>query len=110
MKSSTAFWCRKWRRFVITPPPRRAFLITSTRCRQFFFGAKNQRKVNGFAEALQNSGYATDANYAQKLINLAQSPLMSQVLMRPVSESDSLVIQSDFNEVAPNTAPCADGA
>jgi len=39
-----------------------------------------QITVQGFAQALQQGGYATDQNYAAKIINIAQSPLMAQVL------------------------------
>jgi len=39
-----------------------------------------QQSVSGFAQALQAGGYATDRNYAAKIVNLSQSPLMQQVL------------------------------
>ena len=39
-----------------------------------------QGTVDGFAHALQQAGYATDTNYAAKIINISQSPLMEQVL------------------------------
>lgn len=42
--------------------------------------AVNQGSVSGFAQALQAGGYATDQNYAGKIEQIAQSPLMSQVL------------------------------
>lgn len=42
--------------------------------------AAGQGTVAGFAQALQQGGYATDQNYAAKIINLAHSPLMAQVL------------------------------
>ena len=45
-----------------------------------FQGAVGQSTVAGFAGALQQSGYATDTNYAAKIVNIAQSPLMAQVL------------------------------
>ncbi|GLR67536.1 hypothetical protein GCM10010909_22170 [Acidocella aquatica] len=45
-----------------------------------FQGAVGQPTVAGFAGALQQSGYATDSNYAAKIVNIAQSPLMAQVL------------------------------
>jgi len=45
-----------------------------------FTNAVGQSSVNGFANAMQAGGYATDVNYARKLINLSQSPLMQQVL------------------------------
>jgi flagellar protein FlgJ len=45
-----------------------------------FSAATGQNTVAGFAQALQSSGYATDTNYASKIVNIAQSPLMAQVL------------------------------
>lgn len=42
--------------------------------------ATGQSTVAGFAQALQAGGYATDQNYAAKIVNIAQSPLMAQVL------------------------------
>lgn len=42
--------------------------------------AVDQTSVSGFAQALQAGGYATDQNYAGKIEQIAQSPLMSQVL------------------------------
>jgi flagellar protein FlgJ len=42
--------------------------------------AAGQATVAGFAQALQDGGYATDQNYAAKIVNIAQSPLMAQVL------------------------------
>jgi flagellar protein FlgJ len=39
-----------------------------------------QQSVSGFAQALQDGGYATDRNYAAKIVHLSQSPLMQQVL------------------------------
>jgi flagellar protein FlgJ len=45
-----------------------------------FQGALGQSTVNGFAQALQQAGYATDTNYAAKIVSIAQSPLMTQVL------------------------------
>lgn len=42
--------------------------------------ALGQNSVSGFAQALQAGGYATDQNYAGKIEQIAQSPLMSQVL------------------------------
>jgi flagellar protein FlgJ len=42
--------------------------------------ATGQNTVAGFAQALQSGGYATDQNYAAKIVNIAQSPLMAQVL------------------------------
>jgi flagellar protein FlgJ len=45
-----------------------------------FGAAAGQSTVAGFAQALQAGGYATDTNYASKIVNIAQSPLMAQVL------------------------------
>ena len=45
-----------------------------------FGTAAGQKTVSGFAQALQDGGYATDTNYAAKIVNIAQSPLMAQVL------------------------------
>ena len=45
-----------------------------------YAGALGQGSVAGFAQALQQGGYATDASYANKIVNIAQSPLMAQVL------------------------------
>jgi peptidoglycan hydrolase FlgJ len=45
-----------------------------------FSAATGQNTVAGFAQALQSGGYATDTNYASKIVNIAQSPLMAQVL------------------------------
>ncbi|HQT45960.1 MAG: hypothetical protein B7X08_02080 [Acidocella sp. 20-63-7] len=45
-----------------------------------FQTAIGQSTVSGFAQALQHSGYATDTNYAAKIVNISQSPLMTQVL------------------------------
>lgn len=42
--------------------------------------AAGQPTVAGFAQALQDGGYATDQNYAAKIVHIAQSPLMAQVL------------------------------
>lgn len=42
--------------------------------------AVGQTSVSGFATALQSGGYATDQNYARKIEQIANSPLMSQVL------------------------------
>lgn len=45
-----------------------------------FQGAVGQSSIAGFAQSLQNSGYATDRNYAAKIVNIAQSPVMQAVL------------------------------
>lgn len=42
--------------------------------------AVGQNSVDGFAQALQQGGYATDPQYAAKIMQLSQSPLMTQVL------------------------------
>ena len=39
-----------------------------------------QSKVAGFAQALQAGGYATDKNYASKIVSLSQSPMMALVM------------------------------
>jgi flagellar protein FlgJ len=48
--------------------------------RSVFPQAANQTSVAGFAGALQAGGYATDRNYAAKIIDLAGSPLMAAAL------------------------------
>jgi len=45
-----------------------------------FEAVAGQSSVAGFAHALQASGYATDTNYASKIISISNSPLMQQVL------------------------------
>ncbi len=45
-----------------------------------FPAAAGQRSVQGFAQALQQGGYATDTNYAEKIVHISQSPMMAQVL------------------------------
>jgi len=45
-----------------------------------FHAVIGQSTVGGFAHALQSGGYATDTNYAAKIITISQSPLMTQVL------------------------------
>lgn len=42
--------------------------------------AAGQNSVSGFAQALQAGGYATDNDYAAKIEQIAQSPIMAQVL------------------------------
>ena len=42
--------------------------------------AAGQGSVAGYAQALQAGGYATDENYAAKIEQIAQSPVMAQVL------------------------------
>jgi flagellar protein FlgJ len=39
-----------------------------------------QRSVSGFANAMQAGGFATDSNYASKIIMISQSPMMVQML------------------------------
>jgi len=39
-----------------------------------------QSTVTGFAAALQSGGYATDKNYAAKIVSVSQSPMMALVL------------------------------
>jgi flagellar protein FlgJ len=48
--------------------------------RGVFPHAAGQTSVAGFAGALQAGGYATDRNYAAKIIDLAGSPLMAAAL------------------------------
>jgi flagellar protein FlgJ len=48
--------------------------------RSSFQGVVGQATVAGFANALQSSGYATDASYAAKIIGITQSPMMTQIL------------------------------
>lgn len=45
-----------------------------------FHGVVGQGTISGFANALQASGYATDGNYAAKIIGITQSPMMTQIL------------------------------
>jgi flagellar protein FlgJ len=45
-----------------------------------FPDAAGQGSVFGFANALQQGGYATDGSYAAKIAGIAQSPLMAAVL------------------------------
>jgi flagellar protein FlgJ len=45
-----------------------------------YTNALGQGTVAGFAQALQAGGYATDTSYAAKIEQIAQSPLMAQVL------------------------------
>jgi flagellar protein FlgJ len=45
-----------------------------------FQNVAGQTSVSGFANALQSGGYATDNNYASKIISISQSPMMAQVL------------------------------
>ncbi|WP_297371397.1 glycoside hydrolase family 73 protein [Acidocella sp.] len=42
--------------------------------------ATNSQTVAEFAEALQSGGYATDANYAQKIIEISKSDKMKQMM------------------------------
>jgi flagellar protein FlgJ len=45
-----------------------------------FQNVTGQSTVGGFAQALQAGGYATDSNYAAKIISISQSPMMARVL------------------------------
>ncbi len=45
-----------------------------------FHNVVGQGTISGFADALQASGYATDGNYAAKIIGITQSPMMAQIL------------------------------
>ncbi len=51
--------------------------------------AAGQGSVAGFAQALQAGGYATDENYAAKIEQIAQSPIMAQVLQAVGASSPS---------------------
>jgi flagellar protein FlgJ len=57
--------------------------------RSAFPHVAGQGSVAGFAQALAQGGYATDRNYAAKLINLAGSPLMAAAMsaVKPGEES-----------------------
>jgi flagellar protein FlgJ len=45
-----------------------------------FQSAIGQNSIAGFARTLQDHGYATDPGYAAKIVTIAQSPMMQQVL------------------------------
>jgi flagellar protein FlgJ len=45
-----------------------------------FQGVIGQGSVSGFANAMQAGGFATDSNYASKIIMISQSPMMEQML------------------------------
>jgi flagellar protein FlgJ len=47
-----------------------------------------QKSVASFANALQAGGFATDSNYASKIIMISQSPMMEQIL-QAVGASDA---------------------
>ena len=47
-----------------------------------------QGSVSGFADAMQAGGFATDSNYASKIIMISQSPMMQQML-RAVGADDA---------------------
>jgi flagellar protein FlgJ len=53
-----------------------------------FQAAVGQSDTAGFAQALQQDGYATDTNYAAKIISISQSPLMLQVLAKISGKAD----------------------
>jgi flagellar protein FlgJ len=46
-----------------------------------------QSSVTNFANALQAGGFATDSNYASKIIMISQSPLMGQMLQAVGSDA-----------------------
>ncbi|WP_298215710.1 glycoside hydrolase family 73 protein [Acidocella sp.] len=54
--------------------------------------AAGQGSVAGFAQALQAGGYATDQNYAAKIVKIAQSPVMAAVLQAIGANPDSGVL------------------
>jgi flagellar protein FlgJ len=56
--------------------------------RENFPNVVGQGTVQGFASALQNSGYATDTAYASKIVSIARSSLMSKMLTT-VGENDA---------------------
>lgn len=56
-----------------------------------FQSAIGQNSVAGFAQTLQNSGYATDQNYAAKIESISQSPMMQQVLQSVAGQTSSTV-------------------
>ena len=61
-----------------------------------FQSATGQNSVAGFAQALQAGGYATDGNYAAKIEQIAQSPIMATVLQAvgasPISSSNGAAL------------------
>jgi flagellar protein FlgJ len=57
-----------------------------------FGAAAGQSTVSGFAQALQANGYATDTSYASKIVTIAQSPLMAQVLQAMSGSSSTPTI------------------
>lgn len=57
--------------------------------RENFPNAIGQGSVEGFAQALQAGGYATDPAYAAKIVSIAQSSLMSKILSS-MGENDAL--------------------
>jgi flagellar protein FlgJ len=56
-----------------------------------FQSAMGQNSVAGFAQTLQNSGYATDQNYAAKIETISQSPMMQQVLQSVAGQTSGTV-------------------
>jgi flagellar protein FlgJ len=68
--------------------------------------AAGQGTVAGFAQALQAGGYATDQAYAAKIVNIAQSPLMADVLAAvgttPSSSTSSSSIPSSTASNTPS--------
>jgi len=67
-----------------------------------FQGVAGQSTIAGFAKALQAAGYATDRNYAAKIIGITQSPMMSQIL-----QSLGAAQQTAFGAVSPSSVPDA---
>jgi flagellar protein FlgJ len=63
-----------------------------------FQNATGQGSIAGFAQALQANGYATDGNYAAKIEQIAQSPIMARVLQAvggtPLSSGSAAPISS----------------
>jgi flagellar protein FlgJ len=64
-----------------------------------FQGAMGQSSVAGFARALQAEGYATDNQYAAKIIGIAQSPMMSGVLQALGADTG---VAAPINTTAPS--------
>jgi flagellar protein FlgJ len=58
-----------------------------------------QSSVAGFARALQAEGYATDNQYAAKIIGIAQSPMMSGVLQALGADTG---VAAPINTTAPS--------
>lgn len=62
--------------------------------RSNFPGVVGQGSVEGFANALQSGGYATDSSYAAKILSIARSPMMGSI-MSMLSASDGAAMQPE---------------